>query len=59
VETTASEEVERVVPLDPLAPPTLIVEVVRPDVREGWIMRTTSESFRLDEVTSLTLEDVV
>jgi hypothetical protein len=59
LERTASETVERVVPLDPLSPPMLIVEVVRPDEREPWIIRTDSASFRLDAVTSITLEDVV
>jgi hypothetical protein len=58
LEQTASEPVERIIPIDPLAPPTLIVEVVRPDERAGWILRTVTESFSLASVTSITLEDV-
>jgi len=58
VEQTAADTAERAVPLDPLASPTLIVEAVRPDEREGWILRTVTESFALGSVTSITLEDV-
>jgi hypothetical protein len=54
---TATEEVERIVAIDPLAPPTLIVEAVNPDEREGWILRTVSDSFSLASVTSIVLED--
>ena len=53
LERTASEEVERIVAIDPLAPPTLIVEAVNPDEREGWILRTVTESFALGSVTSI------
>jgi hypothetical protein len=59
IEQTATEEVERIVAIDPLAPPTLIVEAVNPDEREGWILRTVTESFALGSVTSITLEDAV
>jgi hypothetical protein len=51
------DAIERVIVVDELAPQTVHVEVVRPDVKEPWLMRTDSTSFRLDRVLSLSLED--
>jgi hypothetical protein len=58
VEQLATEQVERTIVVDELSPPSLYVEVVRPDDREPWTMRVVTESFRLDRVTSLELADV-
>jgi hypothetical protein len=58
VEQLASEQVERRVPVDPLAPQTLLVEVIRPDVREPWTLRTDGWSCSLAKVQSLELGDV-
>jgi hypothetical protein len=57
VERALSEHIERVIPIDPLAPPSLFVEVVRPDPREPWVMRTDTTSFALAKVVSVALED--
>ena len=58
LERTAVEWVERVVPVPEREPPTLLVERVHPDEREGWVLKTSASSFRLDLVRRLVLEDV-
>jgi hypothetical protein len=58
VERTASELVERVIPIDEREVPSLHVEVVKPDEREPWILKTDVAAFRLDRVLSLELVDV-
>jgi hypothetical protein len=51
------DAIERVIVVDELAPQSVHVEVVRPDEREPWVLKATTESFRLDRVLSLSLED--
>jgi hypothetical protein len=49
---------ERVIPVDELQPPSLYVEVVKPDEREPWLLKTDSTCFELQRVLNISLEDV-
>jgi hypothetical protein len=59
LEATAVEPVERILFIDPIAPASLHVEVVTPSPAQPWVLTTATEAFRLDQVTSLELADVV
>jgi hypothetical protein len=57
LERTATERLERVIPVPEREPPTLLVEVVRPDRAEPWRTVTDGASFSLAKVVSIELVD--